>query len=73
MVLKESPVYVFLCFPHTLISKIVLENGKDWKMDINFDYTGAGNPQRNNLEELGFTMISERGNVPINITYSVYK
>ena len=22
MVLKESPVYVFLCFPHTLISKI---------------------------------------------------
>ena len=42
-------------------------------MDINFDYTGAGTPQRNNLEELGFTMISERGNVPINITYSVYK
>ena len=73
MVLKESPVYVFLCFPHTLISKIVLENWKDWKMDINFDYTGAGTPQRNNLEELGFTMISERGNVPINITYSVYK
>ena len=24
-------------------------NEKDWNMDINFEYTGAGNPQRNHL------------------------
>ena len=37
-----------------------MENGKDWKMDINFEQTGAGTPQRNHLEESGFTMIGAR-------------
>ena len=55
-------------------------NGKDWKMDINFGYTGAGTPHRNPLAELGFTVIGARvralmyhTNLKTNIRYRVYK
>ena len=57
-----------------------VENGKYWKMDINFEYTGVETPQKNHLEELVSTMLGARGrtliyqtNVTTNIMYRVYK
>ena len=34
-----------------------LENGKDWKMDINVYYKGLGTQHMNHLAELAFTML----------------
>ena len=55
-------------------------NGKYWKIDIKFEYTGAGTPQKNHLAELVLAIIGERGislmhhaNVTTNIMYWVYK
>jgi hypothetical protein len=53
---------------------------KDWKLGIEFEFTGRDTPQRNHLAELGFALLANRGralmhraNVPINIRYKVWK
>jgi hypothetical protein len=32
-------------------------NGHDWKLNIEFEFTGAQTPQRNHLAEIGFSTL----------------
>lgn len=55
-------------------------NGKDWKLNIAFEYTGGATPQRNHLVELGFATLWARARatmigakVPLGIRYLVCK
>ena len=34
---------------------------KDWKLNLEFEYTGRDTPQRNHMAEVGFTTIGGRG------------
>jgi hypothetical protein len=52
----------------------------DWKLGINFEYTGKATPQRNHLAELAFTVLLGRArammqlaNVPKETKYRLYK
>ena len=52
----------------------------DWKLGIEFEFTGRATPQRNHLAELAFSIIANRGrammhraNVSIEIRYKVWK
>ena len=54
--------------------------GKDWKLNLSFEYTGKETPQRNHLAEVGFSTLGGRGrammrnaNVPLKIRYKVCK
>jgi hypothetical protein len=52
---------------------------KDWKINVEFEYTARNTPQQNHLAELGFAivfnqgcaMMSRRANVPIDIRYKL--
>jgi len=55
-------------------------NGKDWKLNLEFEYTGKTTPQRNHLVELGFATLWARARdtmieakVPLAIFYLVCK
>jgi len=52
---------------------------KDWKLNIEFEYTARDTPQQNHLVELGFAVITNRGrtlmqraNVPMNMRYQIF-
>jgi len=52
---------------------------KDWKLNINFEYTARNTPQQNHLAELGLAIIAKRGrallhyaNVPTNMRYKLF-
>jgi len=54
-------------------------NSKDWKLDIDFEYTARNTPQQNHLAELGFAVIANRGrammhraNIPLRQRYKLY-
>ena len=54
-------------------------NGKDWKLDIEFEYTTRNTPQQNHLVELGFAVIvnlgcalMHRANIPMQQHYRLY-
>ena len=51
---------------------------KDWKLNLEFEYTGGDTPQRNHMVEVGFSNIGGRGqammqyaNFPIEDRYMV--
>ena len=48
-------------------------NGKNWEMEISFDYTGTGTPQMNQLAELVSIVIGSRGRALMNHTNATNK
>jgi hypothetical protein len=53
---------------------------KDWKLDIEFEYTARNTPQQNHRAELGFAVLANRGrtliyraNVPATVRYLLFK
>lgn len=57
-----------------------IANGKGWKLNLTFEYTGKETPQRNHLVELGFATISGRSRamlsaarIPLELRYKVSK
>ena len=55
-------------------------NGKNWKLNLEIEYTGKATPQRNHLVELGFATLWARARatmieakVPLAIRYKVCK
>ena len=55
-------------------------NGKEWQLNIKFEYTGRSTPQRNHLAELAFATLSKKGvalmvraHVPIKTRYTVWR
>jgi len=52
---------------------------KDWKMNLQFEYTARNTPQQNHLAELGFAVLANRGrammsaaNVPKAMRYQIF-
>jgi len=55
-------------------------DSSDWKLGIEFEFTGRDTPQRNHLAEVSFAVVASRGrammhraNVPLAIRYKVWK
>jgi len=55
-------------------------DSSDWKLNVQFEFTGRATPQRNHLAELGFAVIANRGrammhraNVPLTDRYKLFK
>ena len=54
-------------------------NSHEWKLNIQFEFTGRDTPQQNSLVEVGFATLASRGramminaNVPLLVRYKVY-
>lgn len=55
-------------------------DGKDWKLNVKFEFTGRNTPQRNHLAELGFASLANKGrammvdaNVPLETRYKLFR
>ena len=53
---------------------------KDWKLDIDFEFTARNTPQQNHLAEIGFTILfnraramMHRANIPLDMRYKVVR